>query len=48
MPSYLRLFYYRELADVKKEENKSHSKTETTSNTIHRAGISPKNPRFKQ
>ena len=48
MPSYLRLFYYQELIDVKKEENKDHSKAEPKSNAVHRAGISPKNPRFKQ
>ena len=45
MPSYLRLFYYRELVDARKEENKQAEKVNQKQETISRPNI---NPRFKQ
>jgi len=43
MPVYLRKFYYRKLADTKKEENKQIEKAQKTSNPTPQT-----NPRFKR
>ena len=49
MPVYLRNFYYRELVDTKKEENKqsreNHRKNQNPK--VHKPNIQSKNPRFK-
>ena len=44
MPSYLRLFYYQELANVKKEEANEIKKSNKKPKSISRPNI---NPRFK-
>ena len=45
MPSYLRLFYYRELADTRQEEAKQAKKSNKKQKTTSKPNI---NPRFKQ
>ena len=45
MPSYLRLFYYQELVNARKEEAKQIKKANKNQKTVSRSNI---NPRFKR
>jgi len=45
MPTYLRVFYFNELTNVKKKENDEITKANKKRNSISRPAI---NPRFKR